>query len=271
MQPTYTEIKKASLSALKNRWPEAIVASATIVSVALLDTLMQLILMSIFKVDAVWSPFSPTIIPIYNIIASICITIFSAIFSFAVAFPLFFGIMRWFWLITGGSNPSLKEMFVFFSESKLFGKSVLISIGLFLRLIIASVVCFLPCVICRILITPEFYNALGYAMPIWLESLHPLVDILRMIGIIIFVLWTTRYILFYTVLFSEPNLSAHKTLVATKKITNGGIIRFIGFAFSFIGWGLLCLFMVPLIFVIPYLLSAFSIYGREEYRSKTNF
>lgn len=268
MQPTFTEVKKAALSSLKCRWPEAIIASAAFLSVSLLNTLIQIILMSMLKVDAVWSPFSPTSIPVHNIIASVGITVFSAVFSLAVSFPLFFGVMRWFWEVTGGKNPSLKEIFVFFSTGRLFRKSVFLSFGLFVRLVIAAIVCLLPCVACQILINPLFYNHFGYAMPVWLESLHPLVGILRMMGIVAFVFWIVRYALFYTALFLHPDISAHRTIVMSKKLCEDNTVRFIGFALSFFGWGILCILVLPIMFVFPYVLASLSVYGREEYRFK---
>lgn len=268
MQPTFTEIKKAALSALKNRWPEAIFAVTIFLSVALLDTLMQFVLMSIFKVDAVWSPFTPTTIPFYNIIASVCITVFSAVFSLTVCFPLLFGVMRWFWQVTGGANPTLNEIFVFFSEGKLFKKAVLISIGLFLRLALATIISFLPAIICNILLTPDLYNELGFSMPLWLEGLHPLIDIVKLLGFTAFIFFVSRYVLFYAVMFLEPTLSAHKTMLKAKQLSAGKTARFLGFVLSFFGWGLLCLFIVPILFVLPFFLSSLSVYGREEYREK---
>lgn len=268
MQPTFTEIKKAALSSLKSRWPEAIAAAISLVSVALLDTLMQMTLMSILKVDAVWSPFIPTSVPLYNAVASVGITVFSAVFSFTVSFPLLFGVMRWFWLVTGGSDPELGEIFCYFSSGKKFRKAMLISFGLFWRTVVAAVVSLLPCAICGMLLRPEVYNYFGYAMPLWVSALYPLVSIFKVIGIIIFVFWVLRYMLFYTVLFSEPQASAHKTLKDAEKVSGGQLIRLVSFICSFFGWALLCLLVLPVLFVLPYALASMSVYGREEYRAK---
>ena len=101
MRPTFGDIKTTALSSLKGRWSEAIAASMILVAVSLLNSFLQTILMQVFKVDAIWTFYSPMELPEYNTVASICISLFSALFSLLIVFPLFFGVLRWFWMITG--------------------------------------------------------------------------------------------------------------------------------------------------------------------------
>lgn len=266
IEPTYTDIKSAGLKCLKGRWPEAIVAAVTFIAVAMLDTFFQYILMLIFKVDAVWSPFAPTTAPTYNMILSIAITLFSAIFTVAVILPLFFGVMRWFWMLTGVKEPELSEMFYYFSKSKLFFKTVAISFGFFFRAILGVVICFLPYIISEVLLSPDIYNFFGYPMPIWLSGLFPLKTVFEVLGFVLFLIWVLRYCLIYVVVFSQTELSAHAMFKKTAKITKGRTLRFIGFTFSFTGWYLLSLLIIPMIFTVPFALASFAIYGREEFR-----
>ena len=81
MQPNFYEIKAVAKKNLKTRWPEAIAAVGILIAVSCFDALFQAILMTIFKVDAVWTPFSPTELPSYSIAAGVAITVFSAIYN----------------------------------------------------------------------------------------------------------------------------------------------------------------------------------------------
>lgn len=268
MQPNFYEIKAVAKKNLKNRWPEAIATIAILITVSCLDALFQSVLMTIFKVDAVWSPFSPTDIPSYSIAAGVAITFFSAIYNLVVLFPLSFGVLRWFWNISSAKSPNLSEIFYFFSNSKEFSKAIFISLGLFVRMVLGAIICFLPGIILHYLTVPDIYNLLGFGMPFWLEALNPLVSVFEVLGILLFVLWILRYSLFYVILFTEPNLSASRTIKKGASLFYGQALRLFGFLASFSGWFLLCLLVIPIIFVAPYIFASFAVYGREEYRAK---
>ena len=267
MQPTFSEIKKAARGALKHRWPEAIVISVVLIATVLLNTFMQYMLMSIFKVKEVWTPFTPTDLPLISQLASIGITLFSAVFSFLIMFPLFFGVMRWFWFITGGSSVSVGDIFYYFSSPKIFFKTLGLSIRLYIRLVIGAVVCFLPYILLGVVTSPHLYDSLEVSMPIVMNGLLPLVSFFKLFGFLALLMWISVYILCYTVIFSEPELSAGKIIRRTVKVTKGFRFNTVGFFFSFFGWLLLSLLAVPLIFTVPYLLASFAVYGREVYRA----
>ena len=267
MQPTFSEIKKAARGALKHRWPEAIIVSVVLIATLLLNTFMQYMLMSIFKVKEVWTPFTPTDLPIYSQFASVGITLFSAVFSFLVIFPLTFGVMRWFWAVTGGSSVSVGDIFYYFSCPKIFFKTLGLSIRLYIMLVIGAIVCFLPYILLGIATSPYLYDSLGVSMPIFMNGLLPLVSFFKLFGFLALLMWISVYLMCYTVIFSEPELSAGKTISRTVKVTKGFRFNTVGFFFSFFGWLLLSLLAVPLIFTVPYLLASFAVYGREVYRA----
>lgn len=266
MQPTFLEIKSAAKNSLKHRWTEAVAVAAILLAAGLLDTSMQSALMTVFKTDAVWSPFFPTVMPRYNLLASIIITLFSSFYSLAVMFPLAFGAARWFWLITAGSNPELLEIFYYFSSGKRFFKAVTLSFGLFLRLVIGVTVCFLPYAVCEALLSPDFYDKIGISMPVSVSGLYPLATTFEILGFLALLLFIGSHTLFFAVLFSEPELSAFRVLRKTVKLSKGQRFRFLGFVISFIGWWILGVFMVTWLFIIPYFVCATAVYGREEYR-----
>ncbi len=267
-QPTFTEIKKAAKGSLKHRWAEAIAVSLVLLATSLLNTVMQTALQIIFKVDTVWSPVSPTNVPINSIIASIGITLFSAVFTLIVMLPLLFGVMRWFWLMTGGGDPSVGEIFHYFSSGRQFFKALGISVSIFWRLILGAVLCFLPYAIIAILTNSDFYSLLGISMPPIMSSLYSLATILEALGFFLLLLWISGYAMFYTALFSEPELSARQTVKLTVTLSKTQRMRFVGFFFTFFGWVMLSLLLfLPMLYFLPFFMASLSIYGREVYRS----
>ncbi len=266
LQPSFPEMKSAAKRALKNRWAEAIVVSLVFLSASLLDSVMQAVLMTILKVDTVWSILNPTGVATVSVLASNAITLFSAVFSLAVMFPLIYGVLRWFWQVTGGGDPAVGEIFYYFSSSRLFFKSLGLSFGLFWRLIVGALVCFFPYNILGVLTEPAFYAEVGIAMPVVMQSFTPLVDTFEFLGFFALLLYIAVYAMFYTVLFSEPQLSSHRTIKESKSVSKSNRVRFIGFIFSFFGWFLLSPLVLPLLFTIPYFLSSLTVFGREAYR-----
>ncbi len=267
MQPTFSEIKRAARGALKHRWPEAITVSVVFIATLFLMIYMQVLLMSLFKIEETWQPFGQTELSIYVQLASIFITLFAAVFSLLILAPLGFGVMRWFWNVTGGGQGRVGEIFYYFSSGKIYFKAFILSLRLLLRLAVGAVICFLPYNILGILTTPNLYYNLGIPMPMVMDSLSPLVGFFYLCGIMAFLLWTGIYFLCYTVIFSEGGLTVTQIIRRTVKVSRGFRFNSVGFILSFFGWLLLSLLAVPVIFTLPYLLASLAVYGREVYRA----
>ncbi|MBO5746270.1 MAG: DUF975 family protein [Clostridia bacterium] len=266
MQPTFQEIKSAAKTALKHRWSEAIAATMLLLVTVSLNTVMQLVLMNIFKVDEVWSPFSPTAAPDHNQLAAAGLTLFSAAFTLFVIFPLAFGIMRWFWMISNGCDARLSEMFGYFSSGKLFFRTIRLSLALFFRLVLGAVVCYLPYSIVAVITTPKVYEMFSWAFKKHVSGLIALAPTLKFLGTLGFFFWISTYILFFAVMYTESDWSVRGVIRRAVQISKGNRLRFIGFILSFFGWLLSCLFIFPLPFVLPYVLASTAVYGREALR-----
>ena len=266
MQPTFTELKKTARATLKSKWPEAVVLSMMLVALLSLNILMQYVLMGIFRVDEVWSPLSPTTIPHYSAIAGICITLFSVVYDVLICLPFAIGVIRWFWLVIRGESSTLSGAFYYFSSGKLFFKTVFLSVFLFVRAILGVIVCFAPYVLLSALTNPKVYNLFGYTMPVFVSGLFPIVTFASVVCSFLLLCWVTRYTLFFVPLFTEPQLSANAVISKAVKLSKGKLLRLVGFLLSFIGWILLSIFILPLIFVVPYMIASITAYGSEEMR-----
>lgn len=267
MQPTFSEIKAAAKSSLKHRWPEAIAVSLVLMATSLLSTVIQQVLMSVFRINVTWSLFTTEGIPAYSVAAGIGIIAFSVIFSLAVIVPLAFGVMRWFWLVTGGSDPTVGEIFHYFSSAKVFFKTLGLSVSLYWRIIVGTIVCFAPYIAVRVLTSPELYNRLGVTMPLVMDSLNSLASIFRVLGLIAVLLWMSIYLFCYAVVFTEPQLSVRGSIKRSIAVSKGFRFSSVCFLFSFFGWWLAGILVLPLLFTVPYVFASFAVYGREVYRS----
>lgn len=266
MQPTFMQLKSKAKESLKGKWSVAIAASMTLVALSLLDIILQYILMSVFRVDAVWSVVEPTTVPHYSRIAGYGITVFSSLYSLFLFVPFAMGVLRWFWKNSHGEEVSLSEVFYYFSSGKRFFKTVYLAFLLFLCVCLGAVVCFLPYVMMVLLAKPQFYALFGAGMPLWVSSLFPLTQFFEVAGMFLFICWVARYMLFFVPFFADSEQSAVKIIAESVRLTKGKLIRLVGFIFSFLGWLILCVFVLPMVFVIPFALASVIEYGKEEQR-----
>lgn len=266
MQPTSYEIKKAAKNALSSRWPEAILVFVSFISVCLLNIYSQALLMSVFKVESVWSPLYPAELPKLNVIASIGITVFSALFSLLITAPFALGMLKWFWSFTNQSNAKLYEVFHFFSSGKLFRKAVSFGLNIYIRIIITAIVCLAPYIICNVLQSPTFYELLGAETPPAASALYAAADFLKLLGVLATLALSSKYLLFGAPVFAQPELTAWQAIKMARKVSRGETLKLLGFLLSFAWWAALSLLIVPLIFVGPYFISCISIYSRETIR-----
>ena len=266
MQPTFTQIKKTALGKLKARWPEAMLVSVSLLAVCLLDMVMQSILMTMFKVGAVWSPFSPTTLPKLSVIASIGISVFSSLFTVFITMPCLFGVLRWFWLLTDERSATLGEIFHYFSSPKLFGRAVALALTLFIKIAILAVICLMPYLLWSIAFDPSLYDHFKISMPIWMSGLFTVTEFLRLMGLLSFAVLALRNLIFYVPLFAEPESDIRSNVKISRKLMHGRFFRFLGFLLSFFGWFLLSSFVLPLIFTLPFFFASLCVYGHEEWR-----
>ena len=133
---------------------------------------------------------------------------------------------------------------------------------LFLRILLAGLVCFAPAILSYILVSPEFYAALGLQTPIALADLWSLPGIFGALGLVAFVPWMLRYYLAAYLLINDPELSPWQALTLSCKVSRGSRAVYLGLLLTFIGWALLCLLALPVFFVLPYLMTALPVFAR---------
>lgn len=97
-----------------------------------------------------------------------------------------------------------------------------------------------------------FFAALGVCVAIMVYSV-PL-GVLLLIGAVIgLMLIITRYEMALYLFIDHPEKSYRDILNESKRLMTGNLWRFIGLSFSFIGWLLLCIFLIPALWIEPYM------------------
>ena len=116
-----------------------------------------------------------------------------------------------------------------------------------------------------------------------LKAFYPKIGTLIIIDIVVAVLVSLGFALFvipgiiiglmlyfvFYIFVDNPELSWSDCLKKSCEMTKGYKGDLFGFALSFIGWILLCCFVIPVIWVAPYITTSMTIYY-DELKKKTN-
>ncbi len=269
------KIKENALLSLKNNWGKAIGILLFQAGVSAFFLLLEQLLCMILELT---SPESPAMVfslrgRIFEVNSSLAIvTATSALICFAVVSPLRFGAKQWYWELVSGGKPVLHTLFAYFYDWKTLFRVVFLRIMIGIRLIGWGVLCALP--------------VAGVAAGIWLVGnsfqtgtelfmLGMLWILLVLIAFFMAVLWyfiTLRYFLAEYIFIAEPGAGLHSILRRSVQAMKGGKRILFSLQLSMLGWWLLSVLVVPVIFTAPYYQASMAIFAKvrqEQYRRNT--
>jgi len=262
MLPTNAAAKSTARVTLKKRWPAAIAVSLILLIVFIIEIYFQQLVLIIAKGDYVWSPLQPQNIIYLNQWSNVLATVVSTLFCFTITFPLVLGVLRWFWRTTGGADDSVGGVFYYFSSRNNYLLSVKVFWGFFWRAVAVMAVAFLPYVIVYVATSPEVYALFGKSIPLGISSLSSIADFLIVLGLVGLIAFIIRYYLVPSILFWDETVSVHDAFKYSAVVSNGSKGAYFYFVISFIGWFVLSMLAVPLLFTVPYFLASVTVFSR---------
>ncbi len=195
-------------------------------------------------------------------------------FATLVALPLFFGLLKFFWHIIFGTTENVSFIFCYFSSMRMYKRAFGLSYRLVLRMVAFAIICSLPKMWLDMFVNSSVYNSVGEAVPEFVGNLWVVEALLSVLGIIIWVLISARLYIapFLLVVDDEafPSTVIRKAYVISKRTYSD----FIWLLVAFLGWIVLSLTGIPLIFLLPYFVTAYLVHCRfavADYNKSINF
>jgi len=178
-------------------------------------------------------------------------TVFSALVSIFITMPLTLGIMRFFWQTTLGADNSVAVVFYYFSGHN-YSRALSYSFGMFLRMNLFM------------LLGTLFNTFRDYIrienVP---QEIVTLVLTLLMFGSMIFGIYMAlKFFLTPYLLINDENLDTATAFETSKRLMFGQKGNLFGFMMSFFPWLLLCLTILPMIYVYPFYMLACAIFAK---------
>lgn len=251
--------KSTAKVTLKGRWPMALGVCAVLLLTLLFQAAVQQLMVFVLRTEYIWSPGDALeVLHLFrwnNVVATL-VTLALEVFLYT---PVKLGAMRWFWRLTGGVPDPVGEMFYYFSNVYAYRRALAYVFQIGWRLLVAGVVVYLPYVFVSMVTRAEVF---GSQVSTALSVLMPVTGLFAVAGVVLYVVYCLRFFLAPWLLFSYESLSVQQVLQRSVQMTRSYKSGYVGFLLTFIGWLLLCLPVLPLMYVLPWLLAAMAVYGR---------
>ncbi len=249
-------IKKAARDSLKNN-----VINSFIVCVAVL--LCYLINQNIC---------SCLFVALGNTFANILLIILN-LFLF---FPMLLGGIRYFWRILCGVCDNPISVFYYFINLENYLKAISIILKLAVKTILFGILFSLPYIVVSLISNAEIYERFNIAIPLWTANLSNLAIFLRSIATVGTTFVMLKYYLAPMLIVADENMDAGEAMHMSVMISKRSMLDFIFLLFSMLGWILLSLLFIPLLYTLPLFITvylthcSFAVNDYNEFVKKAN-
>lgn len=235
-------VKITAKTALKNNWVSSIVS-------------LCIVIFSVF---------------IFSNCCAIIETVAGGYISFAVMLlflifiilPLFLGLLRFFWRMLFSAKDKPISVFYFFSNNVNYKRALQLILLYTLKFAIWGAILYIPVLIVKLMSQDFIYNFVNMPIPVWTANLTTVISFLKIFSFVLIWFIMIRFYLAPVLFVSndeiEPAETMHMSIIISKKSATD----FIYLMFSFLGWILLSVFVVPIIFTVPYIITAYLVHSR---------
>jgi len=255
---TYKYIKKQSHQVIKSNWFSAAKIVLTFILIFILPYAFEvLLLLSLGRFGIVNLNSAAFISP--NPIMLI-VTLMRIAATIIVATPLYFGILLWYWELAKGNKHEFYECFGFFTSRKLFFSVIKLKLSVGIRVVASFLITLIPISISMFLFEMIRTDPSNSDTFLLLLICSTVLSIVTVISISIFCM---RYLLVDFIYIANPDMPIREIIRQSKNIMSGRKANSLCFILSFSFWFLMCIFIVPIIYVVPYFATSLSSYTRR--------
>lgn len=190
--------------------------------------------------------------------ASIAMELGFLLATLAVHAPLSLGVRQWYYTLGGGAPEEVSSVFSFFSGGRLFLRAICLRLSLTVRALLWAAVFFaLPVGLCIAAV-----SLLGRGSASFGVLLLLLGGMLLLLTAVFYLVHLGRYFLAPYLIARDPGMTVRRAVRCSVREMRGGRTEIFLLGLSFIPWALLCVLLLPLLYVGPYYGAARALYAR---------
>ncbi len=194
-----------------------------------------------------------------------------AVAGIFLIFPLFLGVVRFFWRMIFGADDMQAAIFHYFSDKEKYRRALRLSASLAIRTVGFAAVVFLPAFIINIFSGVKIYDIMNIPIPIWTGNLYYLTVFLKTVASVVLFFIMSRYYLAPFLAVADEDMDVTEAIHMSCTLAKDTGLDFIYLIFSFLGWLLISVLVFPLVFTLPYFMTSLSVHVRfavAEYNKK---
>lgn len=171
---------------------------------------------------------------------------------FILLSPFINGLIRFFYIPSYTNNYDVNDLIYYFRKGY-YERALKFNLSYFFRMIIPTIIFFIPVITYAILCSLLFKDFLNS------PSFTIVLIILIILSLVLTYLYSIRYFVASRIFIEEENFEIKRYFEISKDIMNNKTMEMFRLLISFVPMILLCLLVLPIFYVIPYILQSFSI------------
>lgn len=235
-------IKKTAKTVLREKIPVSLAVSTVIMSVQIVFLYMCSTLSTV--------------------IGSAAATFLFVLLEILIVSPLFLSALRFFRRLQWGTEDKVISVFEIFANKGFYKRALRFTFSVALRIFGIALLLFIPYTFFRLLTSNAFYEQLGLAMPVWAANFELVPVFLRTIADVALFFIMLRYYLAPFLFVADEEMEPAEALITSKIISRRTSFDYFSLILSFIPLILLSVFIMPLLFTMPYFIMAYLVHCR---------
>ena len=237
MSPQAT-VRAQARDALKHKYPKALTALVTaLLPVCLIDYAAAALLNTALVFGSDYSDF--------NLVNNVVVYPLTLIAGVLLS-PFLNGYIRIYYRNALTGEMDLNDLFYYFEGGR-YGNALALNLSLMLRLILPAALCYLP-VVAYIVICAKLDN--GFYGSVLFGDFY---FILWILSALLLTLYALRYFTVYALHIEYEQMSIKELFGASSRIMQGRTSAAAKLVLSYTPWMLLCITVLPLLYVVPYM------------------
>lgn len=234
--------KLTAKTALKNNWLKVIVACLVLIFGFLITYILSSVIGFIFG----------------GIIAAI----FTVISSIFILIPLTFGVIKYCWRFIFGADDNPATVFSYFSSKEQYLRVLRLTKIIFFKAVIYGLILYLPAILVDIFSSAELYRLLNMPMPLWLTNLYYISLFLKVAASGVYFVLLLRYYFTPFLLSADENMTPKEAIHISTTLSKNSMFDLLELVLSFVGWFILGILVLPVIFTVPYFIVSICVHVR---------
>ncbi len=244
MLPNSKTIKATALGILKNNWPIAIAAALIPFSLFVFG---YIVFETLFGLSG-------------GLALKIILIAVASVIGLFLLLPVMLGTVRVFRNLADGGSIYLSEIFIYFTSYKRYRRVMELIFTVVLRLAVVGFVLFLPSFVIEFAAGGGLDFLMGGAPPIWFTNLWVIALFLRCLAAAILLFVSLNYYLLPYLFVVNDNIEVMEAVHLSSKAAKYSTVSFLGLIISFLGWLILCVLVLPAVFIIPYMVTCYTVH-----------